>query len=51
MKFATGCGSINRDCVESPKNLNIFVEKIYKKRCLESIGMPVLYIGCKVPKG
>jgi hypothetical protein len=29
----------------------IFVEKIYKMGCLEGSGVPVLYIGCTVPKG
>jgi hypothetical protein len=29
----------------------IFVEKIYKIGCLEGSGVPVLYIGCTVPKG
>jgi hypothetical protein len=28
-----------------------FVEKIYKMRCLEGSGVPVLYIGRTVPKG
>jgi hypothetical protein len=29
----------------------IFVEKIYKMGFLEGSGVPVLYIGCTVPKG
>jgi hypothetical protein len=29
----------------------IFVEKIHKIGCLEGSGVPVLYIGRKVPKG
>jgi hypothetical protein len=28
----------------------IFVEKIYKKGCLEGSGVPILYIGRMVPK-
>ena len=33
------------------KQLNIFVDEIYKKCTLWSSGTPVLYIGCMVPKG
>ena len=33
------------------KKLNISVDQIYKKCILGSSGMPVLYIGCMVPKG
>jgi hypothetical protein len=32
-------------------SIRIFVEKIYKMGCLEGSGVPVLYIGCTVPKG
>jgi len=33
------------------KLLNIFIDYIYKKRTVGSIGTSVLYIGCMVPKG
>jgi len=33
------------------KKLNLFVDKIHKKRTLGSRGTSVLYIGCMVPKG
>jgi hypothetical protein len=29
----------------------IFVENIYKMRCLERSGVPVLHVGRAVPKG
>jgi hypothetical protein len=32
-------------------SVRIFVEKIHKMGCLESSGVPVLYIGRTVPKG
>jgi hypothetical protein len=39
-------------CAACLKNsVRIFVEKIYKMGCLEGSGVPVLYIGCTVPKG
>jgi hypothetical protein len=31
--------------------VRIFVEKVYKMRCLEGSGVPVLYTGRTVPKG
>ena len=41
-----------RVCSMFKKNsVHIFVEKIYKMGCLEGSGVPVLYIGCTVPKG
>jgi hypothetical protein len=40
------------ECVQRLKNsVRIFVEKIYKMGFLEGSGVPVLYIGCMVPKG
>jgi hypothetical protein len=40
------------ECVACLKNsVHIFVEKIYKMRCLEGSGVPVLYIGRMVHKG
>jgi hypothetical protein len=40
------------ECAACLKNsVRIFVEKIYKMGCLEGSGVPVLYIGCTVPKG
>jgi hypothetical protein len=39
-------------CATCLKNVvRKFVEKIYKMGCLEDSGVPVLYIGRKVPKG
>jgi hypothetical protein len=32
-------------------SVHILVEKIYKMGCLEGSGLPILYIGCTVPKG
>jgi hypothetical protein len=32
------------------KSVLVFVEKIYKMGCVESSGVPVLYIGRRVPK-
>jgi hypothetical protein len=38
-------------CAACLKNsAHIFVEKIHKMGCLEGSGVPVLYIGRKVPK-
>jgi hypothetical protein len=32
-------------------SVHIFVEKMYEMGFLEGRGVPVLYIGCMVPKG
>jgi hypothetical protein len=42
----------NGECAACLKNsVRTFVEKIYNLECLEGSGVPVLYIGCRVPKG
>jgi hypothetical protein len=53
MKYTTFCGGINEDGARKSKkkSLYTFVDYIYKKCTLGSSGMPVLYIGCMVPKG
>jgi hypothetical protein len=39
------------ECAACLKNsVSIFVKKIYKTGCLEGSGVPVLHIGCTVPK-
>jgi hypothetical protein len=37
--------------MENMQHVYIFVEKIYKMGCLEGGSVPVMYIGCTVPKG
>jgi hypothetical protein len=40
-----------RVCSMFKKSVRVFVEQIQKMGCVESSGVPVLYIGRRVPKG
>jgi len=52
-KYTTFYGGMNEDGERKSKKkeLNIFIDWIYKKRIPGTSGKPVLYIGCMVPKG
>jgi hypothetical protein len=49
----SGAESLKGECVERIKKiyLNMFVEKLFKILSLDNSTTPVLYIGCKLPKG